>query len=277
MFDTNGAATFPAAHKLALELRRQTLITSSERRLPHLGSCLSCADILAYIYSSFLDLDKIKNLSPDRDKFVLSKGHAAPILFQVLAETRLIDPALRQSFGMDGSPFHEHPPAPYLVPGIEAATGSLGQGFPMAAGFALASKIRGYRSKIVALLGDGELNEGSIWETAMFASSQKLDNLICIIDFNKLQATGRSTDILHLSYLVQKWTSFGWHAEEIPGHDLHQIDSAFQRALSSFDKPSMIIAHTVKGKGVSFMEDDNNWHYKTPSAEELKLALQELN
>ena len=179
------------------------------------------------------------------------------------------------NFGKAGSVFHEHPPKPGYIPGVEAATGSLGHGFPMALGMAVAGKIQNKKFKTYSLLSDGECNEGSIWEAAMLASATKINDLTVIIDFNKWQATGRSEEIMALTPLTEKWSSFGWDVQEIDGHDYKQINNAFKKAHTQ-EKPSAIIAHTIKGKGISFMEDDNNWHYKIPSKSELDAALKEL-
>ena len=172
-------------------------------------------------------------------------------------------------FGKSGSVFHEHPPKPGYIPGVEAATGSLGHGMPMALGMALGGKILKDPFHCYASMSDGECNEGTIWEAAMLSSSLKLNNLIGILDYNKWQATGRSKEIMNLEPLDKKWDSFGWNVQEIDGHDFKDIKHAFI-SLKDSKKPNAIIAHTVKGKGVSFMEDDNNWHYRIPTLDEVK-------
>jgi len=262
--------------KIHLVLRQRTVQTSSTAKIPHLGSCLSCADILAVLYWDTLNIDPQNPTRFDRDRFVLSKGHGAPILFQVLAERGFFPIDQLSEFGKSGSVFHEHPPKPGYIPGVEAATGSLGHGLPMALGMAISQNIKGINARCYALMSDGECNEGSIWEAAMLAGSLRVNNLIAIIDFNKWQATGRSKEIMALEPLNEKWSSFGWHTQEIDGHDIKEIQNALQEAKNMKTKPSVIIAHTIKGKGVSFMEDDNNWHYRTPNAEELNAALKEL-
>jgi len=181
-----------------------------------------------------------------------------------------------EDFGKPGSVFHEHPPKPGYVPGIEAATGSLGHGLPMALGMALAARIQQRPIRCYALLSDGECNEGTIWEAAMLAAAQKVSSLTAIIDYNKWQATGRSQEIMALDPLAAKWEAFGWHAQEIDGHDFEAIKAALDKAHAEDKRPSVIVAHTVKGKGVSFMEDDNNWHYRTPNDEEMAAAIDEL-
>ena len=262
--------------KISNKLRKRIVVTSSKARIPHLGSCLSCLDLLVYLYWRVLKLDTDNPYSETRDRFLLSKGHGAPGLFQVLAERGYFPLSKLDEFGKPGSFFHEHPPKPGLIPGIEAATGSLGHGLPMALGMAISEKIVNHSYRTYAMLSDGECNEGSIWESAMLASSLKVSKLTAIIDYNKWQATGRSKEIMNLEPLGEKWKTFGWDVQEINGHNFQEIDKSINLTLEQ-EKPSLIIAHTIKGKGVSFMEDNNNWHYKTPNEIELENALLELN
>jgi transketolase len=260
----------------ALTLRQRLVTTSANAKIPHLGSCLSCVELLVALYWQELRMDPAKPEDPDRDRFLLSKGHGAPILFQVLAERGFFPLERLEDFGKAGSVFHEHPPKPGYIPGIEAATGSLGHGLPMALGMALAARIQKRPIRCYALLSDGECNEGSIWEAAMLAAAQRVSNLTAIIDYNKWQATGRSQEVMALDPLAGKWEAFGWHAQEIDGHNFEAIAAALAAARADTERPSVIVAHTVKGKGVSFMEDNNNWHYRTPNPEELATALAEL-
>ena len=262
--------------QIALTIRRRTIETSARARIPHLGSCLSCVELLTALYWQELRIDPQLPEDPSRDRFVLSKGHGAPVLFQVLAERGFYEIERLAEFGEPGSVFHEHPPKPGYIPGVEAATGSLGHGLPMALGMAIAQRIQGSTSRSYALLSDGECNEGSIWEAAMLAAGQHVHQLTAIVDYNKWQATGRSQEVMALEPLAAKWEAFGWHAQEINGHDLVAIRQALTAAREEKSKPSVIVAHTTKGKGVSFMEDDNNWHYRTPNQEELAAALAEL-
>ena len=257
-------------------IRQRTIETSARAKIPHLGSCLSCVELLIALYWRELKVNPKAPASPDRDRFVLSKGHGAPVLFQVLAERGFFPVERLSEFGQAGSVFHEHPPKPGYIPGVEAATGSLGHGFPMALGMAVAQRIQGNQNRCYALLSDGECNEGSIWEAAMFAAGQSVDHLTAIIDYNKWQATGRSQEVMAMEPLAAKWEAFGWHAQQIDGHDFEAINKALDKARRETRKPSVIVADTIKGKGVSFMEDDNNWHYRTPSTEELEAALNEL-
>lgn len=273
---TPGATCTKELAKVALTIRKRTIETSARARIPHLGSCLSCVELLVALYWKELRIDPTKPDTPNRDRFVLSKGHGAPVLFQVLAERGFFNVDRLAEFGQPGSVFHEHPPKPGYIPGVEAATGSLGHGLPMALGMAIAQRIQGRDRRCYALLSDGECNEGSIWEAAMLAASNKVHNLTAIIDYNKWQATGRSNDVMALEPLAAKWEAFGWQSQEIDGHDLGAIDQALASAKTETSKPSVIVAHTIKGKGVSFMEDDNNWHYRTPNLQELAAALAEL-
>jgi len=223
-----------------------------------------------------LRIDPKAPRSATRDRFILSKGHGAPALFQVLGMRGFYPEAMLEDYGKDGSVFAEHPPTPDHLPGIEAATGSLGHGLPLGLGMAMAGRIQGHDFKVYALLSDGECNEGSVWEAALFAAAQRVANLCVIVDFNRWQATGRSEEVMALSPLVDKWRAFGWNACEIDGHDFQSIFDALARCPSSDGKPTAVIAHTVKGKGVSFMEDDNNWHYRIPTAAEVALSKKEL-
>lgn len=239
-------------------------------RAAHLASALSCYDMLYYLYNHYLKIPSYDD--PNRDRFILSKGHAAAALYVAMYQAGILTKEHLNSFGQYGSLLEEHP-SPRLQ-GVETASGSLGHGLAVGAGMALANKINAIKNRNVVLMGDGEQNEGSVWEAALFASANGLDNLVGIIDYNKWQATGRSNEILEIRPLASKWKSFGWEALEIDGHDL----TAFEEALNykSSGKPKIIVANTVKGKGVSFMEDDNNWHYRLPNDDEMLKIAKEL-
>ena len=268
--------TDPASLRaLAATLRARVVETSGRAEVPHLGSCLSCVDILVALYWGVLRLDPGAPTAAGRDRFILSKGHAAPALFQVLALRGFYPEAELADYGRDGGRFAEHPPA-HGVPGVEAATGSLGHGLPMGVGMALGARLAGIDNRTFVLVSDGECNEGSTWEAAMMAGAQRLDRLTVVVDFNKWQATGRSREVLALDPLADKWAAFGWQAEEVDGHDLPALLSALTRPPDGTGRPRAIVAHTVKGKGVSFMEDDNNWHYRTPNPAEVAAAKVEL-
>jgi transketolase len=221
------------------------------------------------LYWSALRIDAQNPAAKDRDRFILSKGHAAPVLFQVLAEKGFYGLDALESYGQGGSVFGEHPPSPDHLAGIEAATGSLGHGLPMGLGMALASRIMQNPYRVFAILGDGECNEGSVWEAALMASAQKVSNLTVFVDYNKWQATGRSNEVLGLAPLADKWKAFGWASTEIDGNSFEEIESAYN-SMAESDRPKAIIAHTVKVRGIPFMEDDNNWHYRIPTADEVR-------
>lgn len=269
-------ADFDFMRERASLIRARIIDNSSRTGTPHLGSCLSCVDILTVLYFDILKIDPAKPYDPDRDRFILSKGHGAPALFQVLAMRGFFPESWLDEYGKDGGIFAEHPPTPDHLAGIEAATGSLGHGLPMGLGMALAGRIQKRDYRVFAVLSDGECNEGSIWESSMLAAAQKVDNLCVIVDFNKWQATGRSEEVMAINPLAEKWQAFGWNAMEVDGHDLHALGGALEQFPSGNGRPTAIVAHTVKGKGVSFMEDDNNWHYRIPTAEEVHRAKIEL-
>jgi transketolase len=260
---------------ISRRIRARLVEMSHVAETPHLGSSLSCVDMLVAAYWGFLRIDPTHPLDPNRDRFILSKGHAATALYAALAERGFFDPKLLDTYNEDGAALPEHPGL-QCVPGVEAATGSLGHGLPIALGMALAARIQGRPTRCVVLMSDGECEEGSVWEAAMFAPAQKLDTVTVMIDYNKWQATGRSDEIMALAPLAEKWRAFGWDACEVDGHDLDALLAALRREPDGTRRPRAIICHTVKGKGVSFMEDDNNWHYRIPTAEEVEKARVEL-
>ena len=264
----------PAATERLPNILRGALVSLSQAKgIPHLGSTLSCIDIMIAAYWRSMRFDPKSPKEPNRDRFILSKGHAAKALYVCLAYRGFFEIEELQRIGEKGGPMAEHP-GPNCMPGVEAATGSLGHGLPIGIGHALASRIQGPKYRVFVLMSDGECNEGSVWEGAMMAAACRLNNLTVIIDFNKWQATGRSEDVLQLSPLADKWNAFGWDAVEVDGHDIGAISSAL---IKLSDKPRAIIANTIKGKGISFMEDDNNWHYRIPTMDEVKMAFSELS
>jgi len=273
--DTDTAqADFDTLAIAAARIRGRVIKLSHQARTPHLGSSLSFVELLVYLYWNFLKISPEIAKDPARDRFVLSKGHGITTLYAVLAERGFFSPELFEDYAQAGSPLPEHP-SPRCVPGIEAATGSLGHGLSVATGIALASKMNVIPYGVVTLLSDGECNEGSTWEAALLAPAHNLNNLVAIVDFNKWQATGRSSEVTALEPLEEKFESFGWNSIRIDGHDFRQIKSGLATAKKS-DKPFAIIADTVKGKGIKMMEDDNNWHYRIPSKEEVDSAFEEL-
>lgn len=262
---------------LTKKIRFKVIEMTHNSGAAHLGSALSCIDILAALYWHTMDIDPKNPEDSDRDRFILSKGHAAAALYSVLAYRGFFDLKLLETFSKDGSKLSEHPGLK-CVPGVEASTGSLGHGLGMGVGMALAAKILKKKHFVYVVISDGECDEGSTWESALFAPAKKLDNLVVILDYNKWQATGRSNEVMSLSPLLKKWESFGWNTYEANGNDLHEMIEKLSmiKSKTSNGKPSIIIANTIKGAGISFMEDDNNWHYRVPNAEELAKAKKEL-
>jgi transketolase len=260
---------------IAREIRGMLVEMSHRTGGAHLGSALSCVDIMVALFWKKLAIDPGAPDDPLRDRFILSKGHAATALYATLAKRGFFSMDLLETYACHGSCLAEHP-GPRCAPGVEAATGSLGHGLSLGLGMALAGRIQNQSYNVYVLMSDGECNEGSVWEAAMFAPAQRLRNVIAIIDFNKWQATGRSREVMALDPLKEKWEAFGWSAYELNGHDLPGLVKTLKELPDGSGKPAVVIAHTVKGKGVSFMEDDNNWHYRIPTTEEVLKARKEL-
>ena len=261
--------------KVSQEIRAKLVELSHKTKTAHLASALSCVDILVALYWEILNISPETSNDPQRDRFILSKGHGAPALFTALAVKGFFPINLLDTYAQEGSSLEEHP-SPACVPGIDIATGSLGHGLSFGLGMAMSAKIKGEKQQHYILMGDGEINEGSVWEAAMLAPAKGLNNVTAIIDFNKWQGTDRSCDIMFLESIKQKWEAFGWEAFEINGNDITSIVEVLKQDRKNKDKPTAIVAHTIKGKGVSFMEDDNNWHYRIPTFEEVGLAHKEL-
>ncbi len=259
----------------AASIRGRLVELSHAAKTAHLGSSLSCVDILVAAYWRAMRIDPALSDDPNRDRFILSKGHAATALYATLAARGFFSPGLLASYAEEGGHLPEHP-SPGCLPGVEVATGSLGHGLSLGLGMALAGRIQGRSYRVFVTLSDGECNEGSVWEAAMFAAAQKADNLLAIVDFNKWQATGRSQEVMALEPLADKWRAFGWSAYEVDGHSIEALSEILSNLPDGTGKPIAVVAHTVKGKGVSFMEDDNNWHYRIPTAEEVVRAREEL-
>ena len=241
----------------------------------HPGGSLSSADILATLYFGELNIDPKNPKMADRDKFVLSKGHAVPALYAALGERGFYEVNEMMTLRQVGSKFQGHPNMS-KVPGIEMSTGSLGQGFSAAVGMAVAGKIDKNPGRVYVLTGDGELQEGIVWEAAMQAAHRKLDNLVAIVDLNGLQIDGKVSDVKCVCPVDEKFRSFGWNVINVDGHNFEELTTAFDEAKKCGGVPTAIIAHTHKGKGVSFMEDNAGWHGKAPSDEELAAAIEEL-
>jgi transketolase len=238
----------------------------------HVGSCLSIADILYALYFRVLNIDPKVPHKADRDKFILSKGHGSAALYATLAEKGFFPKAYLDRFYIDGGilPGHLDMDA---VPGVEVSAGSLGHGLSVGVGMAVANRQMNNPGRVYVLLGDGECNEGSVWEAVMLASTITLSNLTAIIDYNKLQSFGRTNEVIDQKNMAERWRSFGWEVYEVNGHKLDELERAFSLPQTG---PKVIIAHTVKGKGVSFMEDRLEWHYKSPNDEQYAQAIKEL-
>lgn len=241
----------------------------------HPGGSLSAADILTYLYFKEMNVDPNKKDCPNRDRFVLSKGHAAPVLYGALAMKGFFNVEELKNLRKMGSILQGHPDMK-KVPGVDMSTGSLGQGFSASVGMAIGSKLDNRESRIYVLLGDGEVQEGIVWEAAMSASHYQLDNLVAIVDNNGLQIDGPNDEVMKVSPLKEKWESFGWNTIEIDGHSFEDIEKGFTQAREFKGKPTVLIAQTIKGKGVSFMENQVGWHGVAPSEQDRLKAFEEL-
>lgn len=242
----------------------------------HPGGSLSCVDILTYLYFDHMNIDPQDPKNEDRDRFVLSKGHAAPALYSVLALRGFFPVEELKTLRKSDSMLQGHPSVKY-TPGVDMCTGSLGQGISAACGMALGAKLAGKSFRVYTVLGDGEIQEGQVWEAAMYASAKGLDNLVAVVDNNGLQIDGKIADVNSPYPIAEKFKSFGWNVIEISAHSFDEIDAAFSAAAEFKGKPSVIVASSVKGKGVSFMEDQVGWHGTAPNAEQYEQAMSELN
>lgn len=256
----------------AINIKKSILHMAYYSKSSHIGSCLSIADILYTLYFKILKLDPCNPSQYDRDKFILSKGHGSAALYATLAERGFFPKEYLNRFYIDGGLLPGHIDRT-VVAGLEASTGSLGHGLSIGVGMAIANKQMNNPGRIYVLLGDGECNEGSVWEAVMLAGHLKLSNLTGIVDFNQLQGFGRTAEVINQQNLVERWQAFGWEAYEVDGHDVDELELALS---TSHNRPKVLIARTIKGKGVSFMEDKLEWHYKSPNAEQYALALCEL-
>jgi transketolase len=266
----------PDLKALANRLRHHVLWMTHRAGSSHIGTNFSMIELLAVLYGSILRVAPDIPDWPNRDRFILSKGHGCAALYAVLAERGFFPLEWLESFYLNDSILAGHV-THKGVPGVEVSSGSLGHGLPIAAGMTLAAKRSGADYRVFTILSDGECDEGSIWEAALFAAHHHLDNLIAIIDYNKIQSLGRVEDILNLDSLAEKWQAFGWGVREIDGHDVNAIKKALTDVPLIAGKPTCIVAHTIKGKGVSFMEDSVLWHYRSPQGEEFEAALKELD
>lgn len=261
--------------QLAKNVRIHTVNMTSRGGSSHVGAALSMVDILAVLYGKVMQIDPADPRKEDRDRFILSKGHAGVAIYATLAETGFFPLKKLLTHYQDGSDLSGHV-SHKGIPGVELSTGSLGHGLPVGAGMAYAGKLKTNSHRVFVLLSDGECDEGSNWEAILFASHHQLDNLIAIVDYNKIQSLASVEETLALEPFADKWRSFGWSVVEADGHDHEQLREAFERIPAKRNKPTCVIAHTTKGKGVSFMENSVLWHYRTARDEKLAEALKEL-
>ena len=265
-----------ALKKIAIEVRKEIIEAVYSAKSGHPGGALSCADILTVLYFNQMNIDEKKPNDPNRDRLILSKGHAAVALYSVLAEKGYFPKEELKNFRKLGSKLQGHPDMKKL-PGIDMTTGSLGQGLSAGVGMAIASKMDKAGCKIYCILGDGEIEEGQVWEALTTASKNNLDNLCVILDNNNLQIDGEIDKVGGMNNITEKFLSFGFNVVNINGHNIDEIIDGITTAKQTKGKPTIIIAKTVKGKGVSFMENKVSWHGKAPSKEEYELAIEELN
>jgi transketolase len=267
--------TEEALESIAKRLRRDIVTMIAKAGSGHPGGSLSAVEIITALYGKILRHKPADPHWPDRDRFILSKGHAAPVLYAILADCGYFPKSELAALRLLDSHLQGHADRT-ATPGVEMSSGSLGQGLSFAIGVALAGRLNAQSYRVYALLSDGECDEGQIWEAAMAAAHYGVDNLTAIVDNNGIQLTGFNRDIMNLEPLPQKWAAFGWHVIEIDGHDFPQLFDTFEKAGKVKGQPAVIIAHTVKGKGVSFMENNVDFHGKAPNAEQLEIALKEL-
>jgi transketolase len=262
--------------KLFARRIRETVLQMTHRaRSSHVGSCFSIVELLTTLYSCILRIRPDEPDWPDRDRLLLSKGHGAGVLYAVLAEQGFFPRERLDQFYANGTQLAGHV-THHGVPGVELSTGSLGHGLPVGCGMALAARRNGCPARVFVLLSDGECDEGSNWEAALFAPHHHLDNLTVIIDYNKIQSFGFVAEVLDLDPLAEKWRAFGWAVSEIDGHNHEEILATLEKLPLQPGKPTCVVAHTIKGRGVSFMEKKILWHYRPPDAKELELALEEI-
>ena len=261
--------------KISNECRKNILEQVYGASSGHIGGSLSCIDILVSIYFKHANVDINNPKCEDRDRVILSKGHCSPALYSVLAEKGFIDKELLKTFRKIGSILQGHPDMKN-IPGVDMSSGSLGQGLSVANGIAIAGKMDKKDYKVYCILGDGEIQEGQVWEAAMTSAHYNLNNVIAFLDYNNLQIDGKVEDVMNISNIADKFRAFNFNVIEINGHDFEQIDNAIIRAKAEKEKPSIIIAKTIKGKGISFMENVAKWHGEAPKEEDYKIAKSEL-
>ncbi|MDR3699264.1 MAG: transketolase [Candidatus Sulfopaludibacter sp.] len=269
--------TIPELQDIAKRIRREIIEMIGTAKSGHPGGSLSAVEIVVELFFDYMKIDPQNPKWKDRDRFILSKGHAAPVLYCAMAEAGYPDTPMDQlnTLRKLGSVYQGHPDVRFIH-SLEASTGSLGGGVSLAIGMGLAARLNGSPSRTYVMLGDGESQEGQVWEGAMAAAFHKMDNIVAITDYNRIQLDGFVKDIMEVAPLADKWRAFGWHTLEIDGHDLVAIKKALEEAEATKGKPTAIVAHTIKGKGVSFMENNPKFHGTAPTPAEMVLALQEL-
>lgn len=273
---TDTPATLPDTEDLAARIRRHALHMTSTGGSSHIGSILSMADLLAVLYGGVLRVDPAEPSWPERDRFILSKGHAGAGVYAVLAERGFFPVERLADHCQNGSDLSGHV-SHKGIPGVELSTGSLGHGLSVGAGMAYGAKLDDRSYRVFVLLSDGECDEGSNWEAILFAAHHRLNNLCAVVDYNKIQSLKPVAETLALEPFADKWRAFGWAVVEVDGHDHAQLAAAFAQAQHTADRPTCILAHTIKGKGVPFMEHSVLWHYRTARGEEFEAALNALN
>ena len=261
---------------VATKIRASIIEGTFRAKSGHPGGSLSIADVLAYLYWKEMNIDPADPKMADRDRLVLSKGHAAPALYAALAHRGYFSTDLIATLRQVGSILQGHPDMKH-IPGVDMSSGSLGQGISAATGMALGAKLNNDTWRVFAILGDGEIQEGQVWEAAMFAAAKGLDNLVAVVDNNNLQIDGTIEEVNSPYPIPEKFAAFGWHVIEIDAHDFDQIEAAFAEARAVEGKPTVIVQKSVKGKGVSFMENQCGWHGSAPNAEQYEAAMAELN
>lgn len=267
---------FTALEKKSRQIKATCIKMAFEGKVGHLGSALSCVEALVALYNTCLDVNPDHVNDPNRDRFILSKGHACTSLYAVLADRGFFPLSLLEQYAVTDGPLPDHP-CKHALPMLECSSGSLGHGLGIATGMLYGMRLKNMTSRAFVLMSDGECNEGSVWEAAMFAAAQNMDRLIALVDYNKIQAVGRSDEIMGFTSLEEKFRAFGWAAKTIDGNDVGAVVNALAGTPFVQGKPSAIILSTRKGSGVSFMEDQVLWHYRVPSKEDYDLALKELD
>ncbi len=260
---------------IAKQMRREIVEMITFAKSGHPGGSLSAVEILVTLFFDVMKHDPANPKWPDRDRFILSKGHAAPVLYTVMAECGYTPKNQLNTLRKLGSIYQGHPDVRF-IPSLEASTGSLGEGLSVGIGMALAAKLDHSPSRTFVVLGDGEIQEGQIWEAAMFAGDKNVDNIVAIVDYNHIQLDGFVNDIMPLDPLPDKWRAFNWHVVEVDGHSIPELQAAFAEAAATKGKPTALVAHTIKGKGVSFMENNPKFHGTAPTQDEMEKALMEL-